>query len=600
MKKFNLEYNLYKKYCIIIKRLYMAIFSTDIIYRVLLLGTVSTLYSIYLAKKIGLVIPLISLNLKFLVWYVLFLPYMSLIYATYLYLWIMLLFKRSSMTSMQKFLTVIYLVTVSYLFLLAYNPVWNANFHFKHYREHNQAIPIDKLIAQNKEYGIERFILDYQKAHDEMIFAKTKEEVLKAALKKNIASDCIYRGLNRNNPEDKITNVIRKAGDIKEAIRVGANYTLERYRGANRNSYTAYQAPSLEQPKKLIEQMTNWRYPQRQSICDENLTLEEMYQKLLRTRKSKKVVQEHEYIYQQFSISMVAINENILIVGDKNRGIELWSREDNQDYFDFNKTLKKYSSILKIKRLGDYILILSEVANYTTYGRYILASFYYNEVTNKIEQQSLLVFNGLYHDWSFSEDQKRVFLGSKKTGTFVVDISNMKELKRIGQPLFPHKNDQYLINDIMTYQNNYYILSTGAGLYHYQENNRTLKLFKSYPNIKGEQLIKDAQSPIFYAIETDRNSTDLNISKYQFKINTIEKISTKRLPIELKYETDLFKNSKFYNDNFYIHYDNTIYIFDKNMKLVDKIDGTKMGEFIVENKKIIYIDNHQIKRLCLK
>ncbi|MEA2027926.1 MAG: hypothetical protein U9N49_03000, partial [Campylobacterota bacterium] len=153
------------------------------------------------------------------------------------------------------------------------------------------------------------------------------------------------------------------------------------------------------------------------------------------------------------------------------------------------------------------------------------------------------------------------------------------------------------IRDIATYKNNYFIQSYGAGLYHFREENSTFEFIKNYLDINGSSLFIDEHSSILYSLDTSIKST-VNITQHKIKENSLEKIFTKTLFIDLK-EPNSVKQSKFYDNRIYITNKKSIYIFDQDINLLHQINGNKIVDFTVDDKHIIYIDKHKIKRLSL-
>jgi len=265
----------------------MALFDTNKINKTLFWGTLATLFSIHMALRMGMVLYLFESPIyKVILVLVFFMPYVLVVYWSYLYLWAMIIFRWQELILLQKFLIIPYLLILSILISPTLN--MELNYLFRYYYDtqfskyHAQSISIPRLLEKNIQYNIGRFILDYQQAYDDFILAKTKEAIYEAELKKHIAYDCIYRGINQSENNMTYFDVSRKARDITGAIIVAAHYTFERYKGFDKNSIVPYQASQLEKPKKIIEQLTNWDYPERPSICDEGLSLDQMYQKIIK------------------------------------------------------------------------------------------------------------------------------------------------------------------------------------------------------------------------------------------------------------------------------------------------------------------------------
>jgi|GEM_PF-2511286 len=587
----------------------MALFDTNKINKTLFWGSVATFVSIYISMKMGMIPyifepPLLSM----LIVLIFFMPYVLVAYWSYLFLWVMIVLKWRKVKWGQKIVIIPYLLILSILISPTVNMELNYLFRY-HYdtqfsKYHAQSISIPRLVQENVKYNIGRFIIDYQQAHDEMLFAQNKEAVFKAELKKYIAAECIYRGLNKKVVDKGNLDVIYKARAIKNDIIVAGNYTFERYKGFLKNRNLSYHASELKQPKKIIEQMTNWEYIEQPSICDEGLSLEQMYQKLSQGKESMNIATHYDFLYKQRSSDFTQFDSNLLIVSDRNRGIELWNREANASHFDFNKTLDRNYLPFKVQRINDYILVLARESNSYRKWHYLL-SYYYNDITQQIEPRSKIKLDTEYNDWSFTSDSKRVLLKSNYHGVLWVDISNLKAMKKLEKTFTGHsKNSYYLLKDIANYKNNYFLTTSRAGIHHYKENNTTLKFIKSYTDtpLSSAVLINSSKQEL-YIIHPSCKPTGSLITKYQIQPKHLEKIFTKELSIDFQgfgtVDAPFPQNSKFYKDRLYIANANTIYIMDQDINLLHQINGNKIVDFTVDDKHIIYIDKHKIKQLSL-
>ena len=266
------------------------------------------------------------------------------------------------------------------------------------------------------------------------------------------------------------------------------------------------------------------------------------------------------------------------IVADTTRGIELWKPNSNGK-ISYYKTLEKRYRAYRINKIGDLIYVLG--TDKKTGKDYFLI-FSYNSFSEDIISFNKLEINiKSGSKWRFINN--KVILTKGYSGITILDISDPTNIKVDDEVLDASKNIYSIDFEIDEEKNILYVL-TSRGLYIYDIKNNFLDFVTNIKSFKKHRaMIFSKDENALYSVSLDFKK-GVFIHKYSLDDSyKPELISIKSTESEVKG----WKYMKIHQDKIYLADKKNIYVFNKEMENIKKMNISGINHFYFFKDKLV-------------
>lgn len=469
--------------------------------------------------------------------------------------------------------------------------------------------------------------------------------------KVDLSLECIERYLQENNASEWID----ESSDMRKNARNKYTITedlIEKAKYNEKNMGRNFYLYDMNLVQDVSDEITgSWRDKSKSSLCDQNLSSNELYDifltkylakymdKLLYSTMSKDNVKLSKHykesekwlkeisktssqnIFQKYSLGVVTLEDVIqyndfqasittydvsynsknIIVGDLKRGIELWTI-DIENKFHYVKTLTDKYGITKVHKIENIIYATGQeryrankFQSYWFRTNYFLTFSYNQETNTMIELDRIKLGNSSrVNDWKFFDNNKKVATVSGWDKVHIIDISNSRVLNLLAKSNKARNSN--LSRDLIVNEITEKLFElTGYGLNVIDLNKINLfnkKIENNYnKTFKGHQgIVLNQRDDILYSIHvTWENETTL------YKYDMINPLNPKLLlskVLDINFDGwnggSFPQNMQLYNEKLYIANRNNIYIHDEELNSIKKIETPNIKNFHIYEDKIIY------------